>query len=80
MWINISDLQKVRATLELEGEICSLDPEIKRVRQQVYLLQKNEYMDIWKEDCDCSEGKQRATLNKSGIPRVHKKYIKDWVL
>tara|TARA_R100000742_G_C4171468_1_gene9594 strand:+ start:205 stop:447 length:243 start_codon:yes stop_codon:yes gene_type:complete len=74
----ISEIKKVRAVLELEGEICSKDGSINRVREQIYRLQKHDYMDIWKEDCNCVEGMMRSKLNKSGIPRKHKKYVLDW--
>ena len=37
----------------MEGEICSLDPSVSRVRQQVYLLQKEENFVIYKENCNC---------------------------
>ena len=76
----LTDLQKVRSVLELEGEICSLDPNIKRVRQQIYVLCKDEHFDVWKEDCSCKEGKMRATLNRDGTPRKHKKYFLEWAL
>ena len=37
LYKQFTNLQKVRAVLEMEGEICSLDPSVSRVRQQVYL-------------------------------------------
>ena len=76
----LTDLQKVRSVLELEGEICSLDPSVKRVRQQIYVLIKEEHLDIWKEDCDCQDGMTRATLNRDGTPRKHKRYFVEWAL
>ena len=48
--------------LEMEGEICSLDPSVSRVRQQVYLLQKEENFVIYKENCNCVEGMMKAHL------------------
>lgn len=76
----LTDLQKVRSVLELEGEICSLDRNVKRVRQQVYVLQKKEFMDIWMEDCNCKDGKMVAKLNLDGTPRKHKKYLLEWAI
>ena len=76
----LTDLQKVRSVLELEGEICALDPCVKRVRQQIYMLCKYEHLDVWKEDCDCKEGKMRAKLNLDGTPRKHKRYFLEWAL
>lgn len=76
----ITNLQKVRAVLELEGEICSLDRSVTRVRQQVYLLQKEEGMTIYTEDCHCVEGMMKARLNLDGTPRKHKKYVNEWAL
>ena len=76
----LSDLQKVKSVLELEGEICALDPSVKRVRQQIYVLTKNEHLDIWKEDGNCQDGMTRATLNRDGTPRKHKRYFLEWAL
>ena len=80
LYKEVTDLQKVRSLLEIEGEICSLDPSVSRVRQQIYILQKDFFLDIWKEDCDCREGMIRAKLNLDGTPRKHKKYVLDWAL
>jgi hypothetical protein len=76
----LTNLQKVRAVLEMEGEICALDPSVTRVRQQVYLLQKEEGMKIYTEDCNCVEGMMKARLNLDGTPRKHKKYVYEWAL
>ena len=62
----------------MEGEICSLDPSVSRVRQQVYLLQKEENFVIYKENCNCVEGMMKATLNNDGTPRKHQKYVHEW--
>ncbi len=80
LYKQFTNLQKVRAVLEMEGEICSLDPSVSRVRQQVYLLQKEENFVIYKENCNCVEGMMKATLNNDGTPRKHQKYVHEWAL
>jgi predicted nucleic acid-binding Zn finger protein len=80
LYKDLTNLQKVRAILEMEGEICSLDPSVTRVRQQVYLLQKEENFVIYKENCNCVEGMMKVRLNLDGTPRKHQKYIHEWAL
>jgi hypothetical protein len=63
----LSSFNKVRYILELEGEICSRDDVVPRVRQIIYELKKETTMEIFSEVCICE--------NNS---RLHLKYIYDW--
>lgn len=77
----LSNFKKLHYVISLEGEVCSLDPEFNvngNLRKNVARLKKDFNYEIYQEACNCNF-KQKARLNKSGAPRVHKKYVKDWV-
>lgn len=63
----LSSFEKVRYILELEGEICSRDEVVPRVRQIIYELRKETKMDIYPQVCICDNNN-----------RMHLKYIYDW--
>ena len=63
----MSSFNKVRYILELEGEICSRDEVVPRVRQIIYELKQQTTMQIYPQVCICD--------NNS---RMHLKYIYDW--
>ena len=77
---DISEARKIRYILEVEGKICSLDPEFSasgNLRKVVHRLNKDYNSKIYKMDCDC-DFKQKAKLNLDGTPRKHSVYLKDW--
>jgi len=79
---NPSEFRKVQYVLELEGFICSLDPEFNKngnLRKAINRLRTQYNALIYTEDCNCSN-KQYAKLKKDGSPFVHRAYIKDWAL
>lgn len=79
---NPSEFRKVHYVLELEGFICSLDPEFNKngnLRKAVNRLRTQYNALIYTEICNCSN-KQYAKLKKNGSPYMHKAYIKDWAL
>jgi len=68
--------------LELEGFICSLDPEFNKngnLRKAVNRLRTQYNALIYTEVCNC-DNKQYAKLKKNGSPFMHNAYIKDWAL
>ena len=77
--IELSDRRKIRILLEMDQEICSLDPEFKsgNLRRYVHQFTKEFGWVIYRENCNC-DNKAKGTLNKDGTPRKHNKYIKDW--
>ena len=79
---NISESKKIRYILEVEGKICSLDPEFSatgNLRKVIHRLNERYNSDIYKEECHCNF-KQKAKLNLDGTPRKHFAYKKDWAL
>ncbi len=77
---NISESKKIRYILEVEGSICSLDPEFSasgNLRKVVHRLNNVYNSAIYKEECHC-DYKQKAKLNLDGTPRKHIAYKKDW--
>ena len=79
---NPSEFRKVQYVLELEGFICSLDPEFNKngnLRKAVNRLRTQYNALIYTEICNCAH-KQYAKLKKNGSPYMHKAYIKDWAL
>ncbi len=77
---NVSEFKKIRYILELEGQICTLDPEFSdngNLRKAVNRLRTQYNSTIYLEECNCSL-KQKAKLNANGTPRKHKSYKKDW--
>lgn len=79
---DISEARKIRYILEVEGKICSLDPEFSasgNLRKAVYRLNNVYNSGIYKEECHC-DFKQKAKLNLDGTPRKHFAYKKDWAL
>ena len=77
---DLSEFRKIRYILELEGFICTLDPEFVssgNLRKAVNRLKANYNCTIYLMDCDCNN-KQKAKLNANGTPRKHKAYILDW--
>jgi len=77
---DISEARKIRYILEVEGSICSLDPEFSasgNLRKVVHRLKTEHNAVIYKEECNC-ELKQKAKLNQDGTPRKHIAYKKDW--
>jgi hypothetical protein len=79
--IILSDRQKVRIILEMDEEICSIDPEFKKgiIRKYVHQFKNELNWIIYNEECNC-DNKAKGTLNMDGTPRKHKKYVKDWVI
>jgi len=77
---DLSSFKKLFYIMELEGEVCSLDPEFNNngnLRKNISRIKKIYNSDIFMETCNC-DFKQKAPLTKSGVPRVHKKYVKEW--
>lgn len=77
---DISEFRKIRYILEVEGRICSLDPEFStsgNLRKAVHRLNRDYNSKIYKEECNCNF-KSKAKLTNSGRPRKHYAYIKDW--
>jgi hypothetical protein len=77
---DISEARKIRYILEVEGKICSLDPEFSasgNLRKVVHRLNNVYNSAIYKEECNC-DYKQKAKLNLDGTPRKHIAYKKDW--
>lgn len=77
---NISEFRKIRYILELEGFICTLDPEFAKsgnLRKAINRLRADYNCTIYLMDCDCNN-KQKAKLNANGTPRKHKAYLLDW--
>ena len=77
---DISEARKIRYILEVEGMICTLDPEFSasgNLRKIVHRLNKYYNSGIYKEECHCNF-KQKAKLNLDGTPRKHFAYKKDW--
>ena len=53
---NISEFKKIRYILEVEGKICSLDPEFStsgNLRKAVHRLNRDYNSGIYKEGCNC---------------------------
>jgi hypothetical protein len=76
----LSGFKQIYYILELEGSICSLDPEFSNnglLRKSVNRMKKDYNSVIYTEECSCNF-KQRAKLNMDGTPRKHTKYVKDW--
>lgn len=79
---DISEFRKIRYILEVEGKICSLDPEFSasgNLRKAVYRLNNVYNSGIYKEECAC-DYKAKGKINKDGTPRKHYAYIKDWAI
>ena len=77
---DISLAKKIHYILELEGKICSLDPEFNKngnLRKVVHRLKTEHNAVIYKEQCNC-DFKAKAKLNLDGTPRKHYAYQKDW--
>jgi len=77
-----SEFRKVQYVLELEGFICSLDPEFNKngnLRKAVNRLRTQYNLLIYTEICNCSN-KQYAKLKKDGSPFMHKAYVLDWAV
>ena len=77
----LSDFKKIRYILEMEGELCSIDPEFDNdtIRKAVNRLNKHFDAKIWREACNCINAAKQP-LNKDGTPRKHSKYFKDWAV
>lgn len=76
---DLSLAKKIHYILELEGKICSLDPEFNKngnLRKVVHRLKTEHNAVIYKEQCNC-DFKAKAKLNKDGTPRRHFAYEKD---
>ena len=76
---DISLAKKIHYILELEGKICSLDPEFNKngnLRKVVHRLKTEHNAVIYKEECNC-DFKSKAKLNQDGTPRKHFAYEKD---
>jgi hypothetical protein len=78
---DISVFRKIRYILELEGELCGIDPQFENdtLRKAVARLNKEFGSKIWREPCNCINAVNQP-LNKDGTPRKHSKYMKDWVV
>ena len=79
---DISEFRKIRYILEVEGRICSLDPEFStsgNLRKAVHRLNKDYNSKIYKEECNC-DFKAKGKLNMDGTPRKHYAYLKDWAI
>jgi len=79
---DISEFRKIRYILEVEGKICSLDPEFStsgNLRKAVHRLKRDYNSEIYKEECNC-DFKAKGKLNKDGTPRKHYAYLKDWAI
>ena len=79
---NISEFKKIRYILEVEGKICTLNPEFStsgNLRKAVHRLNRDYNCKIYKEVCNC-DFKSKGKLNLDGTPRKHYAYIKDWAL
>jgi len=77
---DISEFRKIRYILEVEGRICSLDPEFStsgNLRKAVHRLNRDYNSKIYKEECNC-DYKAKGNLKNDGTPRKHYAYIKDW--
>ena len=77
---DISEFKKIRYILEVEGRICSLDPEFStsgNLRKAVHRLNRAYNSKIYKEECNC-DFKSKGKLNMDGTPRKHYAYLKDW--
>ena len=79
---DISEAKKIRYILEVEGRICSLDPEFSasgNLRKVVHRLNREYKSGIYKMNCNF-DYKQKAKLNLDGTPRKHSVYLKDWAI
>ena len=79
---DISEARKIRYILEVEGKICSLNPEFSasgNLRKVVYRLNNVYNSGIYKEECHC-DYKAKGKLNIDGTPRKQYAYLKDWAL
>ena len=79
---DISEFRKIRYILEVEGKICSLDPEFSasgNLRKAVHRLNRDYNSKIYKEECSC-DFKAKGNLNMDGTPRKHYSYKKDWAI
>ena len=79
---DVSEAKKIRYILEVEGRICSLDPEFSasgNLRKVIHRLDREYKSGIYKMDCNC-DYKQKAKLNLDGTPRKHSVYLKDWAI
>jgi len=79
---DISEFRKIRYILEVEGRICSLDPEFStsgNLRKAVHRLNRDYNSKIYKEECNC-DYKAKGNLKNDGTPRKHYQYRKDWAL
>jgi len=81
---DVSLAKQIEYILELEGSICSLDPNLNKngnLRKVVHRLKKEKNAVIYQEECSCDftcEFREKGKLNKDGTPRKHKSYKKDW--
>ena len=81
---DLSLAKQIRYILELEGSICTLDPNLNKngnLRKVVHRLKKENNAVIYKEECSCDftcEFREKAPLNQDGTPRKHYSYKKDW--
>src|SRR6056300_1621905 len=79
---DISEFRKIRYILEVEGRICSLDPEFStsgNLRKAVHRLNRDYNSKIYKEECNC-DYKAKGNLKNDGTPRKHYQYRKDCAL
>ena len=79
---DISEFRKIRYILELENKICTLNPEFSasgNLRKAVHRLNRDYNSKIYKEECSC-DFKAKGKLTKSGRPRKHYAYLKDWAI
>ena len=79
---DVSEAKKIRYILEVEGRICSLDPEFSasgNLRKVIHRLNREYKSGIYKMDCNC-DYQQKAKLNLDGTPRKHSVYLKDWAI
>ena len=79
---DISEAKKIRYILEVEGRICTLDPEFSasgNLRKVIHRLNRDYNSQIYKEKCNC-DFKAKGKLNMDGTPRKHYAYSKDWAL
>jgi len=81
---NLSLAKQIEYILELEGSICTLDPNLNKngnLRKVVHRLRKERNAVIYQEQCSCDftcEFREKAPLNQDGTPRKHYSYKKDW--
>ena len=79
---DLSEAKKIRYILEVEGRICSLDPDFSttgNLRKVIHRLNRDYNSKIYKELCNC-DYKAKGRLNLDGTPRKHYAYLKDWAI